>query len=91
MHDCEKKECKHEHVKFCPKCLKPYCLECGKEWEEKCYLTHYPWYPTYIQPNITPTTNPWYTGDPPYEIYKVTCANSTLKPDANINYACSHK
>jgi len=42
MHECEKRECKHANIKFCPKCLKPYCVDCGKEWEEKCTLTHFP-------------------------------------------------
>lgn len=34
-------DCKHEYIEFCAKCDKPYCRECGKEWEEKCMLSHY--------------------------------------------------
>ena len=47
MHNCQ--ECKHENITFCPKCQKVYCVDCGREWEDKCTLNHYyPWYvPSY--------------------------------------------
>ncbi len=48
--------CKHEHIKFCPKCNKPYCEDCGKEWEEKCNLNHY--YPIWTTPTVS---QPWIT------------------------------
>jgi hypothetical protein len=32
-------DCKHENVKFCDKCQKVYCKDCGKEWPQivPCY------------------------------------------------------
>jgi hypothetical protein len=41
MHHC-KCECKHEHVKYCSKCRKVHCEDCGREWEDKCTCWHYP-------------------------------------------------
>ena len=50
-------ECQHGNIKFCKKCQKPYCEECGREWEEKCLLNHNWWY---VYPTSVPTTNPLY-------------------------------
>jgi len=47
-HDCSG-ECKHNKLKFCVKCQKAYCEECGKEWPEKEYIS----YP-YIYPYTVP-------------------------------------
>lgn len=44
-HKCE---CKHEHIKYCAKCYKPYCVNCGQEWElPSAYVPYYPWYEPY--------------------------------------------
>lgn len=66
MHECEKKECKHEHLKFCPKCQKLSCVDCGKELQEKCTLNHYPNYYPY-----SPWSQPW---SQPVTIYGKTIA-----------------
>jgi hypothetical protein len=43
--------CKHENVKYCPKCQVTYCLDCGREWFDKCTLNHsYSWYSGTITP-----------------------------------------
>ena len=61
MHKCDKVECKHTNITFCPKCRKPYCVDCGMEWEGKCTLNHYPYYYpyypqwTYTYPSYTTT------------------------------------
>ena len=32
--------CKHLNLKFCEKCGVPYCVDCGREWFDKCTLNH---------------------------------------------------
>lgn len=59
MHDCCKQECKHTNVKFCSKCLKVYCVDCGREWEDKCMLNHF--WPYYEGTTITPQITYTYT------------------------------
>lgn len=57
MHECCQVDCKHADVRFCAKCCKVYCVDCGREWEDKCMLSHYySFSPLYTQP--TYTTNP---------------------------------
>ena len=44
-HNCEH-GCKHANVKYCEKCQKCYCLDCGKEWPQYQYQSFlYPQYP----------------------------------------------
>lgn len=69
MHECDKKECKHEHIHFCSKCLKPYCVDCGKVWEEKCMLSHWPYW-TYTFPSY------------PQYSYTITGSNTNVYPMA---------
>lgn len=45
MHVCSGKQCKHEHVKYCDKCQKCYCEDCGMEWPQKGDTTYIPYYP----------------------------------------------
>lgn len=45
-HHCH--DCKHEDIKFCPQCQKPYCVDCGREWTDPCMRNHSDW--TYIHP-----------------------------------------
>ncbi len=33
-HDHHRCECKHERVKYCPKCRVCHCLDCKQEWRE---------------------------------------------------------
>lgn len=40
MHDCCKKDCEHDHLVFCHKCRKVCCVDCGREWEDKCMQNH---------------------------------------------------
>ncbi len=62
--------CKHEHIKYCPKCQKPYCEDCGKEWAEPCNLNHYyPW--TISTPSVS-----WEIGDP--HCYDTSSATVTI-------------
>jgi hypothetical protein len=79
-HKCHECECKHETIRFCRHCNKPYCVDCGKEWEEPCTRSHnyYPWYGGYIytdytKPNYATTTTVYNTSNatPTY-----TCAHS---------------
>jgi ABC-type antimicrobial peptide transport system ATPase subunit len=43
--------CKHDRLKFCDKCKKVHCLDCGTEWPKQEIIT-YPVYP-YVQPYVT--------------------------------------
>ena len=74
MHDCEKKECRHTNIRFCPGCGKAYCTDCGREWEDKCTMNHYPYY----QPT-TLATYPWYPFTYPY--------STTISGDT---FGCNH-
>ena len=80
MHKC--KQCKHENIKFCSMCQKPYCGDCGKEWGEECTRNHWdyyisdPWYPSTINPDYTTTTI----------TYDTVFDSATCMPDTN----CSH-
>jgi hypothetical protein len=51
-HSCS---CKHDNLKFCKSCQKPYCLDCHQEWNRYAYqyypsgYTQYPYqYPYWI-------------------------------------------
>ncbi len=58
MHEHHHCECKHEHIRFCQKCQQPYCVDCGREWFDKCQQNHwYPWYSGYSEPVRTPVDN----------------------------------
>lgn len=92
-HHCE---CKHQRLAFCPKCQVPHCLDCGKEWAEKCTWSHYPTYygttdyPTY--PTITPI---WSTTSGTVTTTGVsgvsTSSATQYDPNALITYtSCSH-
>lgn len=64
--------CDHEHVSFCKRCRIVHCTDCGREWVDRCTLSHsyLPWY-TYT-----------YTGQQqPLSGYAVPRGNLTL--DAN--------
>lgn len=52
QHGCTH-ECKHETVKYCPKCKKVYCTTCRQEWVDS---------PVYIysSPTISTGTYPYY-------------------------------
>lgn len=41
--------CQHENLKFCGCCRVPYCVDCGKEWQERTYWYNYPFYNTGLQ------------------------------------------
>lgn len=41
MHDC-KCECKHKKVRYCSKCQKVHCIDCGKEWHEQTTVWYHP-------------------------------------------------
>ena len=88
MHKCQ--DCKHEKIKYCPKCQKVYCEECGREWVDECTLNHYyPYNPYYYrEPSIV---NP-YPCDP---IYTTTCGTTSRynPPDMycyTIDTSCLH-
>ena len=46
--------CFHERVRFCARCRVPYCMDCGKEWAERCTWPH--WYPHWYTPLTSQTT-----------------------------------
>jgi hypothetical protein len=56
-------ECKHKEIKYCEKCCLTYCISCGREWVDRCMLSHYNY--TYISTPHIPNP-PYYVGDPPY-------------------------
>jgi hypothetical protein len=65
--------CTHENIKFCTVCRKPYCVDCGQEWEAKCTLIHYnPW--TTVQPYI-PSPDITYTSPIPNDLI-INCCHS---------------
>jgi hypothetical protein len=81
MHHCE--DCKHENVKYCPKCKKVYCVDCGREWEDACTLNHYPnyWYLCTYPPYTTSTSG--YAASADSSTYIVT-------GDGITSTACGH-
>jgi len=72
MHSHNHCECSHEHLRFCKHCKRPYCLDCGKEWN--VYVYQYSPYYTYTYPS-TGTGTVWssQTTDP---ILTTTCSHS---------------
>lgn len=58
--------CKHDRLKFCEKCQKVHCLDCGKEWPQydfsQPYIPYVPYIPYYKPINIPSV---WY-GDNTY-------------------------
>jgi hypothetical protein len=80
-HQCDQYTCKHEHVKFCTKCFKPYCEDCGKEWRE----TEYIYYPNTIWYGRTyPTLSTLLNGS----VSSSTVTN--LPPDTQVSFTCNH-
>ena len=71
-HEHKHNHCKHDRLKFCNHCQKPYCVSCGQEWGG---FTYTPFYQvttdTLTLPNTTPAPlpNTWPT---------ITCSNSSL-------------
>jgi hypothetical protein len=53
MHKCECK-CEHKNLVYCDCCGKVTCADCGHQWEEKCEMQHYTWYPSTITQPYTP-------------------------------------
>lgn len=51
-HHCE---CKHENIKFCKKCQRPYCVDCGQEWYEQSLSYTYPYYTITSETHTNPT------------------------------------
>jgi hypothetical protein len=47
QHQCV---CEHNNIKLCKVCKVPYCVDCGKEWQEKVLYNTY--YSTCQYPNI---------------------------------------
>jgi hypothetical protein len=61
--------CKHERLKFCDKCKKVHCLDCGTEWPKQEVIT----YPVY--PHVSP--NPW----KPYDVWYGTSTGTATYSD----------
>jgi hypothetical protein len=74
QHKCDH-GCKHKRVKYCDKCQKCYCLDCGMEWPQQQGSTIYTY--TVVVP-ASPSV-PWYVPryplDPCYPV--VTCDDTS--------------
>ena len=79
MHDCTH-DCKHENVKYCAKCKTVYCVDCRREWFDKCQLNHYVSYPYY--------TIPCSAIDPIY--YTITTAGDIQTDIPAGSFICVH-
>ena len=60
MHKHHYCECQHDNIRFCKKCQRPYCLDCGREWYANYHYYTYT-YPYYIHPTTRPYEITWGT------------------------------
>jgi hypothetical protein len=71
-------DCTHERLKFCNICKKPYCLDCGTEWNP----------PVYTAPSFTMPAN---TIEVPWGNIEVKQNNSTAGPFPRLTpTTCTH-
>jgi hypothetical protein len=78
-HNHQHDHCKHEHLKYCAHCQKPFCLDCGQEWN--LYGYQYMYMPT--GPHDWNLSTMPHSGTGPYTL-------TTSAPQTNTPM-CSHE
>ena len=66
--------CKHAAMKFCATCDKPYCDDCGQEWNAAVERIVYVNQPIYTSPYVHPI---WQTPQPQPPFWLPTCGSGT--------------
>ena len=76
QHRHKHEHCKHEHMKYCSHCDRPYCVDCGQEWNlYQPYLTYStPWVTAYSSTGTVTTSAP----DVKVNIPEISCSHVTV-------------
>lgn len=72
--------CTHENIKYCKKCQRPYCVDCGMEWyTQSGYYTYANTYPTLYRSNTTDAVgNIWKSEQPAQDLTPtITCSHES--------------
>lgn len=70
-------DCRHERIRYCFTCRKPYCADCLREWEDPCQRSHYdPFIWQYSTKTYPATTS--YPSQPHYAV-TTTCSHDEVR------------